>query len=64
MMMMMKGIQLATARGVHGGGCWQGHIQKYGLGGVKGWGLVPSPPLSSPPFPDPSLPLPPSRPLP
>jgi len=26
----------------------QGCIQKYGLGGVKGWGLVLSPPLSVP----------------
>jgi len=38
----------------------QGRIQKYGLEGVKGWGLVPSPrlpfpsrPLTSPPFPAP-----------
>jgi len=37
----------------------QGRIQKYGLGGVKGWGLVPTPPLSVP-----SLPLPPSLPVP
>ena len=38
----------------------QGCIQKYGLGGVKGWGLVLFPPLGSP---SPSRPLP-SRPFP
>jgi len=40
----------------HTAGLPQGHIQKYGLGeGVKGWGLVPSPPIGSP---SPSRPLP------
>jgi len=43
----------------------QGRIQKYGLGGVKGWGLIPSLPLGSPslsrPLPSPpfSFPSPP-----
>ena len=38
----------------------QGRIQNYGLGGVKGWGLVPSPsrPLPSPSSPSHSRPLP------
>jgi len=37
--------------------CNQGRNQKYKLGGgvVKGWGLVPSPPLGSP---SPSRPVP------
>ena len=37
----------------------QGRIEKYGLGGVKGWGLVPFPPLGSPsrPLPSPTPPF-------
>ena len=42
----------------------QGCIQKYGLGGVKGWGFVPSPPRLPLPFPSPPPSSSPSRPLP
>jgi len=39
--------------------CQHGRIQKYGLGGVKGWGIIPSPPLGFPlPVPFFLLPLP------